>query len=149
MRRPPKHVPERAQALRPVLLEAQRRRTIRQLRVLHRDLALRHAFSEEAALDRRPVRPGDAHRLVGLRDPNFETHVEQPAGTRSRIAVRTVQPGERYSEGLTLARFESAIPALADGAQTLDPLVSHRHRLAPPIRGLVLRVHVLGDATVR
>src|SRR5213594_5057501 len=143
------YLPERVEALRPVVLRPGRRRLVWQLPVLDLDLGFRHAPSEEAELDRRVVRPGEPHGLVTRRCTDGKFHIGQPARPRARVAESPIQPGQRHREHLALGRLERAVATLADRAQALDALLPHGDRLRPPPRDLVLLGHVLGDPPMR
>src|SRR2546422_8062654 len=52
-------------------------RSVRQLLVLNRHLALPGPFADEAHRDRRLVGPGDPHRLVRGRGPRSEEHTSE------------------------------------------------------------------------
>ena len=105
--------------------------------------------AREAHRDRRPVRPGDPHRLPARGGPDREVHARQPSRPGARVVEGAIQPDQRHGERPALVRLERAVPALPDRAQALDALVAHRDGLRPPAGHLVLLVHVLRDLPVR
>src|SRR5262249_1237915 len=111
--------------------------------MLDGDLAFRRSLRHEIKLDRSRVGPGDAHRFTQHPGANRKLHTREPAPADPRMLERALQPSDRHGEHLALAGLVGAAAALADGAESLDPLVTHRHGLGPPVGNFVALVDVL------